>query len=50
MRKIDWIRGKPYIWRISDLDYLKSSSMLFARKFDYNIDKEIIFKIKELYI
>lgn len=39
---IDWKRGKPYIFRISDYDELSSCGYLFARKFSYSIDKEII--------
>ena len=49
MREIDWKRGNPYIWQISDLEYLKTSPKLFVRKFDMNIDKEIVWKIKELW-
>lgn len=43
---IDWKRGSPYIFRLSDYDYLINSNMCFARKFDWNIDKDIIKKIK----
>ena len=45
------IRGKngsPYTWKISDLDELTKTECLFARKFDMNIDKEIVEKIIEL--
>lgn len=42
MRYIDWSRGKPYIFRKEDLNQLLSSSCMFARKFDENIDNEII--------
>lgn len=42
MRLIDWHRGKPYVYRIGDLDLLEESPMLFARKFDEKIDNEII--------
>lgn len=42
MRLIDWQRGTPYIFRIDDKDMLRKSDMLFARKFDCNIDKKII--------
>lgn len=31
-RLIDWNRGKPYVWTESDLDEIKNSSCLFARK------------------
>ena len=44
---IDWSEGNPNpkILTIDDLQKLKTSSKLFARKFDLDIDKEIIFKI-----
>lgn len=45
MRYIDWNRGNPYIWRNKDYDELINSEYLFARKFDYNKDKEIINRI-----
>ena len=41
-RLIDWNRGKPYVFKKQDLDELKNSPYLFARKFDSEIDKEII--------
>ena len=45
MRYIDWNRGNPYIWRNEDYDELINSEYLFARKFDYNTDKDIINRI-----
>ncbi|MGP1586933.1 MAG: hypothetical protein ACTTHG_01170 [Treponemataceae bacterium] len=33
MRKIDWERGKPYIWKTEDIEELLNSESLFARKF-----------------
>lgn len=42
MRKIDWERGRPYIFRKSDFDELISTNCMFARKFDEKIDNEII--------
>ena len=33
MRKIDWVRGNPYIWQDSDLKELLDSDKMFARKF-----------------
>ena len=42
LREIDWKRGRPYIWRKEDYDYLSHSNKLFARKFDENVDEEII--------
>ena len=45
MRLIDWKRGNPYIWRNIDYRKIITSNMLFARKFDINVDKEIITNI-----
>lgn len=45
MRAIDWKRGNPYVYVSSDLNELVNSPYLFARKFDENLDKEIIEKI-----
>ena len=42
MRKIDWNRGGPYVWRKNDYEELINSDCLFARKFDENVDNEII--------
>lgn len=33
IRKIDWLRGSPYVWRKEDLEELLASEALFARKF-----------------
>lgn len=33
LRKIDWSRGDPYCWRLADIDELRASPCLFARKF-----------------
>lgn len=43
---IDWKRGNPYVYKEEDFNELMNSKMLFARKFDINIDKNIILKIK----
>lgn len=45
MRKIDWNRGKPYVWTIDDFQELMQSKCLFARKFDIEKDKVIVDKI-----
>ncbi|MCR5251972.1 MAG: hypothetical protein K6E50_15365 [Lachnospiraceae bacterium] len=49
MRYIDWntvVEGRyPYVFCIQDFDRLISSGMHFARKFDVDIDAEIIEKI-----
>ena len=41
-RYIDWERGQPYVFRLDDLDSLRASPLLFARKFMETVDKEII--------
>lgn len=45
MRLIDWKRGAPYVWRSADYDEIMQSPYMFARKFDPNVDQEIIDKI-----
>ena len=45
VRLIDWKRGNPYVWRISDYEELVNAPHLFARKFDETVDCEIIDKI-----
>lgn len=42
IREIDWKRGRPYTWRKEDYEYLSNSKRLFARKFDENVDEDII--------
>lgn len=45
MRLIDWKRGKngsPYTWQKEDLEELKSSECLFARKFPKDFPDELI--------
>ena len=47
-RYIDWERGSnnnPYVFRESDYEELLNSTALFARKFDFNIDKKIVEKL-----
>lgn len=46
-RAIDWKRGSPYIWRMEDFDYLMNSEALWARKFDEQVDNDIIEAIYE---
>lgn len=46
LRHIDWERGNPYVFRTDDFEELVSSPCLFARKFDLNVDKDIIEKMK----
>lgn len=45
-RLVDWGRGNPYVFKIEDLDMLKNNNLIFARKFDETIDKQIIKEIK----
>lgn len=35
MRYIDWQRGNPYVFQKEDLEELRNSDFLFARKFNY---------------
>jgi len=42
IRAIDWERGGPYIYRKEDFIDLINSDKVFARKFDENIDNEIV--------
>ena len=46
LRRIDWTRGKPYVWREEDFITLIQSECLFARKFDDSIDSVIIDRIR----
>ena len=40
--------GSPYVWNIHDLDELKKSKCIFARKFDLNKDCNIVSKITDI--
>lgn len=46
-RLIDWNRGNPYVFTLSDFDEIKNPPAMFARKFDLNKDSEIVYKIKD---
>lgn len=46
MRLVDWKRGRPYTFRIDDFQQLNESKMLFARKFDEDVDSKIIDSLK----
>lgn len=48
MRLIDWNRGNPYVFRTSDFYEIVNSNNLFCRKFDEDIDNDIVKKINEL--
>lgn len=47
MRLIDWRRGTPYTFRSADKEELFTSDMMFARKFDSEIDQDIIKEISD---
>lgn len=45
MRLIDWERGKkgsPYVWNLNDIERLRKSDCLFARKFSSDFPMKII--------
>lgn len=42
VRLIDWNRGTPYVFKNEDFIELINSKRLFARKFDINIDVEVV--------
>lgn len=44
-RFIDWDRGNPYTFREEDFNDLMNSDAMFARKFSWEKDKNIIMKI-----
>lgn len=44
---IDWNRGKPYVFREDDFDELINSGYFFARKFNLEIDDQIVKKLYE---
>lgn len=46
MRFIDWNRGDPYTFKTENFNELISSDLLFARKFNENVDSKIIELIK----
>lgn len=41
--------GSPHVFRYDDLDDLRKSDLMFARKFDCAVDERIIQKIYEIY-
>ncbi len=45
LRFVDWNLGDPYVFRAQDFARLTASPLLFARKFDFEIDNEIIEKL-----
>lgn len=45
LREIDWVRGKPYIFRNEDYESILASKSFFARKFDEKVCLEIVDRI-----
>ena len=47
LREIDWTNcvNSPHIYTMEDLEKLKNSNKIFARKFDEKVDSEIIRQI-----
>lgn len=41
-RLLKWVNGKAYVWKMEDLKEIEESNAFFARKFDCNVDEEII--------
>ena len=48
-RLIDWKRVRPYIFRLEDYDTLMNSPCFWARKFDEDIDPDIVQKISNTF-
>ena len=51
-RLINWQKAKkgsghPYVWKLDDLETIKESKAMFARKFDEKVDKNIINTIED---
>lgn len=49
-RWVDWERGYPYTWRMADADALLGGAkrgFMFARKFDSQVDREVVDAIFE---
>lgn len=49
VRAIDWDRGAPYVWTYADLEELKASPCMFARKFDIRKDPQLVQELERLY-
>ncbi len=49
MRLIDWdVDESPRVLGIADLDRIRNSRMMFARKFDSEIDSDIVKAIEAM--
>lgn len=46
LRAIDWNRGEPYTYHVEDSDVLLATDRLFARKFDCEVDKNVINRVR----
>lgn len=42
LRKIDWQRGNPHIYKMEDFNELRDNDFLFARKFNSNVDFDVV--------
>ena len=49
-RMIDWKRGRPYTFRLDDFDALMNSPCFWARKFNEDIDPNIVSKIFDQFV
>lgn len=49
MRYIDWSTGRVHVFCSEDIDALSKSDLLFARKFDCNVDSNVIQMVYNLY-
>lgn len=49
MRMIDWGEDEsPRVFSMDDLDSIRDSKMMFARKFDFEIDSDIVRAVEQL--
>jgi Core-2/I-Branching enzyme. len=50
LREINWNDpvSNPHVYTINDLQLLKESNSFFARKFDMNIDSQILYELKKI--
>ena len=47
LRKIDWFRGEPYEFKLTDLEELKSSEEYYARKISFNNEPLLVNRLIE---
>lgn len=49
MRMIDWGEDEsPRVFSMDDLDSIRDSKMMFARKFDFGFDSDIVRAVEQL--